>query len=176
WLATEGSCHGYARQFPLEANVPFGDLDGENDSHTTRHYEQDGNFIPCSDGSNHRSDETRQSPISKAYLEGDSKWGPMAKATAGDIMCVRWPSKTHGKEDGVLPVYINMPDTPLNKDPNQKGFTAAGITPNGLPFGNCSTIKGGDSDHTPCGGCFTVPKQLKTGNYVIQWRWLLTNG
>ncbi|KAF9921305.1 hypothetical protein BGZ65_010468 [Modicella reniformis] len=173
WDAKDGTCHGYAREYPLKKNIRFGDLDSDSPN---RHYQQDGALVPCSDGKSgieKGADETRKNPISAAYFEGDPQWGPMAKARAGDIMCIRWPSKTHGSETGLLPVSINMPIVTLDKDPDQKTFSAASVIT--LPFNNCSTIAG-DGDHTPCGGCFPVPGGLKTGNYVIQWRWELTNG
>ncbi|OAQ24863.1 hypothetical protein K457DRAFT_35543 [Linnemannia elongata AG-77] len=169
WRASDGKCFGYARQYPVNSGVQFGGLDSYSPS---RHYHQDPkDFIPCSDhfhGIEPGADETRQSPISKAY---GGRFGVMATATAGQKMCIRWPAKNHAKPtEPNNPVWINMPQTILAKDPNQTGFTAANIAK--LNYKNCNQIDG-DTDHTPCGGCFDVPANLASGTYVIQWRWML---
>lgn len=169
WTDKHGKCYGWARQYPVTANVPFGKLDSYSPG---RHYHQDPNdFVPCSDrvhGIEVGSDETRQNPISKAY---GGKFGVMATAKAGDTMCIRWPAKNHAvpneKDKGV---FINMPKTPLDKDPTQAEFTSYNIDK--LPYKNCNFIKG-DDDLTPCGGCFTVPQDRSPGVYVVQWRWEL---
>ncbi|KAF9906290.1 hypothetical protein EC991_000778 [Linnemannia zychae] len=171
WRASDGKCFGWARQYPVNSGVAFGNLDSSDPS---RHYQQDSSdFTPCSDGHHGvepGADETRQSPISKAY---GGRFGAMAKATAGQKMCVRWPAKNHAvKDEPNNPVMINMPQTILNKDPNQAGFTKANIAK--LNYKNCNPISG-DTDHTPCGGCFDVPSDLASGTYVIQWRWMLND-
>jgi hypothetical protein len=139
-----------------------------------RHYQQGKDMLPCSAGKTGNAvesgaDETRQNPISKAYDGG--KFGPMAKASAGDTICMRWPSKNHAFESKIEKVHVNMPQTLLTQDPNQAGFDAANIAI--IPYENCTS--NGDKDLTPCGGCFTIPPQLQTGDYVVQWRWLLVN-
>ncbi|KAK3845201.1 MAG: hypothetical protein J3R72DRAFT_436219 [Linnemannia gamsii] len=171
WRATDGKCFGWARQYPINSGVSFGGLDSFSPS---RHYQQStSDFLPCSDhrhGVEPGADETRQNPISKAY---GGRFGAMAQATAGQRMCVRWPAKNHAKKDEPNNrVMINMPQTILNKDPNQSGFTAANIAK--LDYKDCNQIEG-DTDRTPCGGCFDVPAGLSTGTYVIQWRWMLNN-
>ncbi|KAG0299555.1 hypothetical protein BGZ97_003642 [Linnemannia gamsii] len=169
WRASDGVCKGYARQYPVNSGVQFGGLDSYSPS---RHYQQNkDDFIPCSDhihGVEPGAIETRQNPISKAY---GGRFGAMAKATAGQKMCVRWPAKNHAKpNEPNNPVWINMPKQILTKDPNQSGFSSANIAK--LNYKNCNQIDG-DTDHTPCGGCFDVPADLSTGTYVIQWRWML---
>jgi hypothetical protein len=97
----------------------------------------------------------------------------MASAKAGDKICVRWPAKNHAvKDERERFVFINMPKTILNKDPSQSAFSKANIAK--IPYKNCNQISG-DTDHTPCGGCFTVPAELMTGTYVVQWRWELND-
>ncbi|KAG9065702.1 hypothetical protein KI688_001991 [Linnemannia hyalina] len=171
WRASDGKCFGWARQYPVNSGVQFGGLDSSSPS---RHYQQNPkDFVPCSDhnhGIEPGADETRQSPISKAY---GGRFGAMAAATAGQEICVRWPAKNHAKKDEPNNrVMINMPQTILTKDPSQSGFTAANIAK--LDYKNCNQIAG-DTDHTPCGGCFKVPAALVSGTYVIQWRWMLNN-
>ncbi|KAF9307755.1 hypothetical protein BG003_000261 [Podila horticola] len=171
WGDNDGKCFGYARQYPVNSGVRFGGLDSSSPS---RHYEQNpSDFTPCSDGVHGRSQgavETRQNPISKAY---GGRFGNMASAKAGSKMCVRWPAKNHAvaneKERGVA---ISMPSTILAKDPTQAQFTAMKIDT--LKFKNCDPIPG-DTDHTPCGGCFTVPADRASGTYVLQWRWELND-
>ncbi|KAG0034101.1 hypothetical protein BGZ82_005876 [Podila clonocystis] len=167
-----GKCVGWARQYPVNSGVRFGGLDS---SSPNRHYQQDTkDFTPCSDGvrgNEPGADETRQNPISKAY---GGRFGAMATVKAGEKMCVRWPAKNHAvaneKENFV---FINMPSTPLAKDPaTQAQFSAAFVQK--LPFKNCNPISG-DTDHTPCGGCWTVPADRAPGTYVVQWRWELNN-
>ncbi|KAG0299162.1 hypothetical protein BGZ98_010291 [Dissophora globulifera] len=115
-----------------------------------------------------KPDETRQNPISKSYTK---PWGAQAKTTAGKKICMRWPAKNHAvKEEPEHFVFINMPNTTLSADPSQAVFSKNTIAK--LPYKNCNDIAG-DTDHTPCGGCFTVPATLATGNYVVQWRWQL---
>ncbi|KAF9433815.1 hypothetical protein BGZ76_008950 [Entomortierella beljakovae] len=172
FAASGGKCFGWAREYPMN-NVAFGKLDS---SSPTRHYQQkrgDSNPLPCSDGkagTEPGADERRQNPISKAY---GGKYGAQASATAGQKICVRWPAKNHAvpneKENFV---FINMPKTLLTKDPDQAGFSKANIAK--IPFKNCNTLS--DTDLTPCGGCFTVPEELQSGDYVIQWRWQLNPG
>ncbi|KAG0088455.1 hypothetical protein BGZ93_010410 [Podila epicladia] len=166
-----GKCVAWARQYPVNSGIKFAGLDSASPS---RHYQQDPkDFIPCSDRTHGREqggDETRQNPISKAY---GGRFGNMATVKAGDEMCVRWPAKNHAvpNEDERF-VFINMPSTPLTKDPSQSQFTAANVAK--LPFKNCNHISG-DTDGTPCGGCWKVPANRAPGTYVVQWRWELND-
>ncbi|KAF9977418.1 hypothetical protein BGZ73_006045 [Actinomortierella ambigua] len=172
WTDKHGKCFGWARQFPYKSKIPFGDLDSDSPN---RHYQQDpADFTPCSDGTHGReegADETRQNPISKAY---GGQFGPMASVEAGKEICVRWPAKNHAvpsEED--RGVFINMPATPLPRDPTtQAQFDKMRIAK--LRYKNCNHIKG-DSDHTPCGGCFKIPADRPEGIYVVQWRWELND-
>ncbi|KAI1304673.1 hypothetical protein EDD11_005073 [Mortierella claussenii] len=167
-----GTCHGWGRQYPMNKK-PFGTLDSDSPN---RHYQQDhiANPVPCSDGHHGvepGADETRQNPISKAY---GGKFGAMATVQAGGKMCVRWPAKNHAvPSEPNNPVFINMPQTILTKDPDQAGFMKATIAK--LKYKNCNQIPG-DTDKTPCGGCFTIPPTLAAGTYVLQWRWELNPG
>ncbi|KAF9170451.1 hypothetical protein BGX21_009309 [Mortierella sp. AD011] len=171
WTDSDGKCHGWARKFPYKSKVKFGDLDSADPN---RHYQQNPkDFTPCSDGKHGRepgADETRQNPVSKAY---GGNWGAMATVTAGDQMCVRWPAKNHAvKDEKDRGVFINMPPTITTKDPSQSQLMKMTIAK--LPYKNCNNIKG-DTDHTPCGGCFTIPKDRKAGTYMLQWRWELND-
>ncbi|GJJ67926.1 hypothetical protein EMPS_00272 [Entomortierella parvispora] len=170
YSAKGGKCFGWARQYPVNSGIAFGGLD---DASPNRHYQQGKDMTPCSDGKHGvepGADETRQSPISKAY---GGKWGTMATVKAGDQMCIRWPAKNHAVKDEVdRGVFINMPQTILTKDPTQSGFLKANIAK--LPYKGCNFTS--NSDTTPCGGCFTVPASLTTGTYVVQWRWELNPG
>ncbi|KAG0232280.1 hypothetical protein BGW41_001923 [Actinomortierella wolfii] len=171
WTDKHGKCFGWARQYPLAANRPFGTLDSFSPN---RHYYQNPkDFVPCSDGVHGvepGADETRQNPISKAY---GGKFGTMASVKAGDTICVRWPAKNHAvaseKDKGV---FINMPPTPLDKDPTQAEFNKMTIAK--LKYKDCNFIKD-DTDKTPCGGCFQVPANRTAGIYVVQWRWELND-
>ncbi|KAF9404337.1 hypothetical protein BGZ94_004244 [Podila epigama] len=170
WTENGGKCFGWARQYPVNSGVSFGGLDSYSPS---RHYEQNpDDFTACSDrvhGRSRGADETRQNPISKAY---GGKFGTMASVKAGQKICIRWPAKNHAvpneKDRGV---FINMPSTILNKDPTQSEFNKVNIAK--LNFKNCDHIKG-NTDRTPCGGCFTVPERAP-GTYVVQWRWELND-
>jgi len=168
--ASDGKCFGWARKYPVNSGVVFGGLDSYS---PTRHYQQNpADFFPCSDGKHGRepgSDETRQNPISKSYAK---PYGAMAMTTAGSKICLRWPAKNHAvPTEQEHFVFINMPNTPVTSDPpTQAAFSKFNIAK--LPYKNCNQIPG-DTDHTPCGGCFTVPANLVTGNYVVQWRWNL---
>ncbi|KAG0269184.1 hypothetical protein DFQ27_004580 [Actinomortierella ambigua] len=171
WSEQGGKCFGYARKFPIANGVKFGDLDSADPA---RHYQQNPkDFTPCSDGihgNEKASDETRQDPISNAY---GGKYGNMATVQAGASICVRWPAKNHAVKDEIdRGVFINMPPTPLPRDPtNQDDFMKMNIAK--LPYKNCSFLS--DTDHTPCGGCFTVPANRTAGTYVVQWRWMLND-
>ncbi|KAF9406657.1 hypothetical protein BGZ94_003011 [Podila epigama] len=171
WRDSDGKCFGWARQYPITSKAKFGDLDSASPN---RHYQQDpDDFTPCSDGRRGvepGADETRKNPISKAY---GGRFGTMASVKAGDEICVRWPAKNHAvpNEDD-RGVFINMPSTILNKDPTQSEFNKMNIAK--LKYKNCNHIKG-DTDHTPCGGCFTVPANRTPGTYVVQWRWELND-
>ncbi|KAG0228598.1 hypothetical protein BGW42_002088 [Actinomortierella wolfii] len=167
---SDGKCFGYARKFPFKSKTPFGDLDSASPN---RHYQQDpDDFTACSDGRHGRepgADETRQNPISKAY---GGRFGNMASVKAGEMMCVRWPAKNHAvKSEEDRGVFINMPKTITNKDPNQSEFMKNTIAK--LPYKNCNHQS--DTDHTPCGGCFIVPADRKPGIYSVQWRWELND-
>ncbi|KAF9195035.1 hypothetical protein BGZ51_005999 [Haplosporangium sp. Z 767] len=168
---SDGECVAWARQYPVKSGVSFGGLDSYSPA---RHYQQDPkDFTACSDkfhGREPGADETRQNPISKAY---GGKFGAMATAKAGETKCIRWPAKNHAvKSEKERFVFINMPKTILTKDPNQSQFSKANIAK--IPFKNCNEISG-DTDRTPCGGCFQIPEELETGTYVIQWRWELND-
>ncbi|KAI8596881.1 hypothetical protein EDD21DRAFT_386973 [Dissophora ornata] len=65
-----------------------------------------------------------------------------------------------------------MPSTITTKDPSQSQLMKMTIAK--LPYKNCNNIKG-DTDHTPCGGCFKIPDNRQTGTYMVQWRWELNN-
>ncbi|KAF9315396.1 hypothetical protein BGZ91_005799 [Linnemannia elongata] len=171
WTDKHGKCHGWARQYPVNSGVRFGGLDSASPN---RHYQQDpDDFIPCSDkfhGNEPGADETRQNPISRAY---GGRFGAMASVKAGDEICVRWPAKNHAvKDERDRGVFINMPPTPTVRDPNQSQLMKMTIAT--LRYKNCNHIPG-DSDHTPCGGCFRVPENRTAGTYLVQWRWELNN-
>ncbi|KAK9702423.1 hypothetical protein K7432_011248 [Basidiobolus ranarum] len=175
-----GECRGFARRYLVKSKGgkftparPFGSQDSASPN---RHYKQaekrPNDWPACSTGKRYGrgegeevgADETRANPISKAY---GGKWGPMTVAKAGKELCVRWPAKNHKNEPKNI-VYINMAPTPLSKDPTQKQLNKWTIAK--LNYGNCF---GGGSDRARCGGCFTIPKDRKPGDYLIQWRWML---
>ncbi|ORX79463.1 hypothetical protein K493DRAFT_412264 [Basidiobolus meristosporus CBS 931.73] len=173
-----GECKGFARRFPVKqkggqyvGQYAFGSLDSTGAS---RHYKQNekspDSWPACSTGKRRGgdeevgTDETRASPVTKAY---GGKWGPMTEVKAGQQLCVRWPAKNHKNEPNNI-VYINMPPSPTSKDPTQKQLNGWNIAK--LQYGNCFS---GGSDKARCGGCFTVPKNRKPGDYLIQWRWML---
>ncbi|KAF9923238.1 hypothetical protein FBU30_006686 [Linnemannia zychae] len=171
WSDKHGKCFGWARQYPVNSGVSFGGLDSASPN---RHYLQDPNdFTPCSDRNHGRepgADETRQNPISRAY---GGRWGTMASAKVGEKICVRWPAKNHAvKSERDRGVFINMPPTPTVKDPNQSQLMKMNIDK--LSYKNCTQIPG-DTDRTPCGGCFTVPENRVPGIYLVQWRWELND-
>ncbi|KAF9911784.1 hypothetical protein BX616_010479 [Lobosporangium transversale] len=169
---SDGECFGWARQYPMD-KTPFAALDSSSPS---RHYQQDhiANPVPCSNrraGVEPGADETRQDPISKAY---GGKFGAQPRVKAGDTMCVRWPAKNHAaKNEREKFVRINMPLELLDKDPDQKTFSNSTIAT--IPFKNCHGVES-NPDAAPCGGCFPIPANLQTGNYVVQWRWELNEG
>ncbi|KAG0051568.1 hypothetical protein BGZ83_003541 [Gryganskiella cystojenkinii] len=172
WLAKDGKCFGWARQYPVNSRAAFGDLDSASPN---RHYQQEPkDFTPCSDGRHGRekgADETLQNPISRAY---GGRFGTMTRVVKpGDTLCVRWPAKNHAvKNERDRGVFINMPSSPTTKDPNQSELMKMTIAK--LPYKNCSFIKD-DDDHTPCGGCFNIPENRTDGNYMVQWRWELND-
>ncbi|KAG0256053.1 hypothetical protein BG011_004774 [Mortierella polycephala] len=171
WSTKDGECFGWARKFPVTSKTPFGDLDSASPN---RHYQQNPkDFTSCSDGKHGRepgADETRQNPISKAY---GGRYGTMASGKAGDMMCVRWPAKNHAvKNEKDRGVFISMPPSPTTSDPKQKDLDDMVIAK--LSYKNCSNISG-DTDHTPCGGCFKIPSDRKPGTYMVQWRWELND-
>ncbi|KAG0039862.1 hypothetical protein BGZ82_006414 [Podila clonocystis] len=172
WSDNGGSCHGYARRFPV--GKPFGSLDSANPS---RHYQQAGNpnkALPCSDrrhGKDVGSDERAANPRSKAY---GGKFGKMTKTKVGNVLCVRWPAKNHAEknEDDTI-VQINFAKN-RGKDPSQEELLAEQKKhPLTLKYKSCGKAK--NSDKRPCGGCFNVPKR-KPGIYLLQWRWMLNKG
>ncbi|ORX79462.1 hypothetical protein K493DRAFT_100333 [Basidiobolus meristosporus CBS 931.73] len=175
-----GYCAGYARRYPVKYNgdqvsprYAFGSLDSADPN---RHYKQSeknpDDWPACSTGKTYKggegeevgSDETLASPVDSAY--GQGKWGPMTVAKPGQQLCVRWPAKNHKDEPDNV-VYINMPPTPMSKDPTQRQLNQWTIAK--LDYGNCFS---GGSDKARCGGCFTVPDRAP-GDYLIQWRWKL---
>ncbi|KAF9081977.1 hypothetical protein BGX23_000236 [Mortierella sp. AD031] len=171
WTDKHGECFGWARQYPVNSGVRFAGLDS---SSPNRHYQQNpSDFTACSDkvhGREPGADETRQSPISRAY---GGRFGTMASAKAGEKICVRWPAKNHAVEsEKDKGVFINMPPAPTEKDPNQSQLMK--MTIEKLPYKNCNHIDG-DTDRTPCGGCFTIPANRTTGTYMVQWRWELND-
>ncbi|KAF9109841.1 hypothetical protein BGX27_007141 [Mortierella sp. AM989] len=170
WTDKHGKCHGWARRYPVKTKYRFGDLDSASPN---RHYEQDSKLYACSApgrGREDGADERRANPVSKAYGGG---FRPMASVKAGDTMCVRWPSKNHASEYKVPPVFIYGPPSVTKEDPSQKQLLKMPIAK--LNYNNCNRIRG-DEDHTPCGGCFKIPSNRKTGTYMIQWRWELNKG
>ncbi|KAF9909663.1 hypothetical protein BX616_011101 [Lobosporangium transversale] len=171
WTNKHGKCFGWARKYPVTSRVTFGGLDSASPN---RHYQQNpSDFTSCSDGRHGRepgADETRQNPISKAY---GGRYGAMATGKAGEEICVRWPAKNHAVPDeDDRGVFINMPSEPTNRDPSQSQLMKMNIAK--LPYKNCNHIRG-DTDHTPCGGCFKIPEDRKTGTYMVQWRWELND-
>ncbi|ORY07636.1 hypothetical protein K493DRAFT_332704 [Basidiobolus meristosporus CBS 931.73] len=173
-----GDCYGFARRFPVKqkggkyiGQYAFGSLDSTGAS---RHYKQNekspDTWPACSTGKRLGgdeevgTDETKANPVTKAY---GGKWGPITVAKAGQQLCVRWPAKNHKNEPNNI-VYINMPPSPTSKDPTQKELNKWNIAK--LQYGNCFS---GGSDKARCGGCFTIPKDRKPGDYLIQWRWML---
>ncbi|KAK9688547.1 hypothetical protein K7432_014378 [Basidiobolus ranarum] len=176
----DGDCYGFARRYLVKSKggkfTPAQAFGSQDSADPNRHYKQSekhpDDWPACSTGKRYRggdgeevgSDETRASPIDKAY---GGKWGPMTVAKPGQEICVRWPAKNHKDEPKNI-VYINMPPTPLAKDPSQKQLNKWTIAT--LNYGNCFA---GGSDKARCGGCFTIPKDRKAGDYLIQWRWML---
>ncbi|KAI7820620.1 hypothetical protein BC939DRAFT_457191 [Gamsiella multidivaricata] len=172
---SDGKCFGWGRQYYVNRKVPFAGRDSVSPiRHFQQYHDSKQNANPCSNGHNGAesgSIETRQNPISKAY--GGKDFGVMATATAGQTMCIRWPAKNHAvKSEKENFVFINMPKVVLDKDPDQNGFTKANIAK--IPYKNCESAA--NEDIRPCGGCFTVPPELATGTYVVQWRWELNKG
>ncbi|KAG0048226.1 hypothetical protein BGZ83_006783 [Gryganskiella cystojenkinii] len=179
WDDNSGTCHGYARRYPI--GKKFASLDSADPN---RHYQQTHKnpkpdaALACSDGRHGEesgSDETRAKPESKAYAgkDGNKKWGVMTVAKKGQLLCVRWPAKNHAvKDERENHVRIYMPTTPGKEYTNQKDllnnkeFLVAT-----LPYKNCNT--GGSQDKRPCGGCFNVPGNRAPGIYQMQWRWEL---
>ncbi|KAF9953288.1 hypothetical protein BGZ70_000305 [Mortierella alpina] len=169
WGAKDGKCFGYARQYPVNSKRRFGDLDSDSPN---RHYQQNPkDFTSCSDGRAGRepgAKENYQKQLSKSY---GGKFGNMATAVPGQRMCVRWPAKNHAvKDEKDRGVFINMPKKPTTGDLKQSVLMKNTLAK--LPYKNCNPIKG-DTDHTPCGGCFNLPKDIGPGRYMFQWRWEL---
>ncbi|KAF9363140.1 hypothetical protein BGX34_004798 [Mortierella sp. NVP85] len=173
WADRHGTCHAWARRYPLKEKVKFGRLDSHNPN---RHYDQgdSGKIYPCSDGRHGESpgdNETRGKPIESAY---GGKYGTMATATPGQLMCVRWPAKNHARESGLKKVHINMQRKMTKEDPSQKELDRDFITKD-LAYGNCTDHKKKKEDFAPCGGCFNIREDQKPGTYLVQWRWQLND-
>ncbi|KAK3841851.1 MAG: hypothetical protein J3R72DRAFT_475280 [Linnemannia gamsii] len=180
WSDKNGRCEGYARRFPAGVKA-FAKLDSDDPN---RHYQQShkkpspDDSLACSDGKQGEepgADETMGNPISKAYEGTDKKgrkYGKQTSSQPGGQLCIRWPAKNHAVKDEVNnPVFIALSKKANSlKDPSQKEFNSNVIKK--LNYKNC-TDKGSDEDIWPCGGCFTLPTNLTTGNYVMQWRWEL---
>ncbi|KAF8939475.1 hypothetical protein EDD21DRAFT_371953 [Dissophora ornata] len=164
----EGTCKGYARRYPL--GKAFGSLDSADPN---RHYQQVHSHpekaLPCSNGkagAEPGSNETRGSPVSKAY---GGKYGRMTVTTVGDTLCVRWPAKNHAKKNEPNnKVQINLSKVKNGKDISQQELLKNTVAL--LPFKNC--MSGSNEDRRACGGCFKVPVRA-SGIYLLQWRWML---
>ncbi|KAF9582214.1 hypothetical protein BGW38_000498 [Lunasporangiospora selenospora] len=180
WSDKNGECAGYARRFPLGKS--FAGLDSDDPN---RHYQQSHknpspeNSLACSNGKQGEepgADETMGKPVTSAYNGRDKrgrKTGQMTITKAGGQLCIRWPAKNHAvKDEKNRPVTIALSGVNPTKDPTQKEFLK-NIVAN-LNYKNC-TDKGSNTDIWPCGGCFKLPANLKTGYYVMQWRWLLNS-
>ncbi|KAG0302257.1 hypothetical protein BGZ98_007658 [Dissophora globulifera] len=176
--------------------APFGKLDSADPN---RHYQQNPkDFTSCSDRKHGRepgADESRKNPITSSY---GNKFGVMATATPGQEICLRWPAKNHAVSSETKMAHRSFvfwdpkPVTAGTKDPTEKQFygknsDAYTKANNGgqpqtsgnpyfikeLAYNDCSVIKG-NTDLTPCGGCFNVPKTAKAGSiYMFHWRWQL---
>ncbi|KAG0362002.1 hypothetical protein BGZ54_008829 [Gamsiella multidivaricata] len=168
WSDKGGKCQGYARRFPL--GKKFASLDSASPNRHYRQPKKNPNSYPCSDrkhGEERGSDETRASPVEKAY---GGKYGRMTTTTVGDTLCVRWPAKNHAtKDEENHPVFINLSKVRDGKDISQKELTANNIAK--LNYKNCNS-KFPNQDQRACGGCFKVPVRA-SGVYLLQWRWLL---
>ncbi|KAF9202096.1 hypothetical protein BGZ49_007736, partial [Haplosporangium sp. Z 27] len=181
WSNKNGACHGYARRFPLNAK-PFAKLDSDDPN---RHYQQThknpdaDHALPCSNGKvgeEPGADETMGHPVTAAYSGKDArgrKTGMITTVKVGGQLCMRWPAKNHAVPDEKNhPVTIALsPTANPTKDPTQQEFLKNIIV--NLDFKNC-TDKGKDTDIWPCGGCFAIPKNVKPGYHVMQWRWMLS--
>ncbi|KAG0000547.1 hypothetical protein BGZ80_005134 [Entomortierella chlamydospora] len=180
WSDKNGVCHGYARRFPLKAK-PFAKLDSDDPN---RHYQQThknpdaDHALPCSNGKvgeEPGADETMAHPVTAAYSGKDKrgrKTGAMTTAKVGDELCIRWPAKNHAvPSEKNNPVTIAFSkDANPTKDPSQQDFLHNIVAT--LNYKNC-TDKGKNTDIWPCGGCFKIPKSVKPGYHVMQWRWML---
>lgn len=182
FAASDGDCYGWARKFPYKSGVKFAYLD---EASPNRHYDQgDPNdnskwkgSPSCSDGVHGKepgSDESMQKPISLAYA---GNWGSMTRKAAGDTMCIRWPANNHAvKSEKEWFVRIGLSEVNPTSDPPQDFFSNPSNIIATLPFKNCVPVDTSVADYNkvqPCGGCFTLPKTLAPGMYVMQWRWRL---
>ncbi|KAF9436885.1 hypothetical protein BGZ76_002686 [Entomortierella beljakovae] len=182
WSDKNGKCFGYARRFPLKAK-PFAKLDSDDPN---RHYQQThknpdpDHALACSNGKvgeEPGADETMAKPVTAAYSGKDKrgrKTGQITTKKVGEQLCIRWPAKNHAVPDEVnRPVTIAF-STGVNptKDPTQQQFLKNVVTT--LNYKNC-TDKGSNTDIWPCGGCFNLPKSVKPGYHVMQWRWQLNS-
>ncbi|KAG0255199.1 hypothetical protein BG011_005289 [Mortierella polycephala] len=181
WSDKNGACHGYARRFPVKAKA-FAKLDSD---WPNRHYQQSRSSkdslsaLACSDGKQGKepgADETLGKPVTSAYSGKDKrgrKTGAMTQTKPGGQLCIRWPAKNHAvKNEKNQPVTIALSGRNPSKDPTQKQFLNNVIAK--LDYKNC-TDKGSNTDIWPCGGCFKLPSNLKTGYYSMQWRWKLNS-
>lgn len=180
WNDKSGSCFGYARRFPLKAK-PFAKLDSD---YPNRHYQQShkkpDTALPCSDGTEGKepgANETMAHPWSLAYRRKDEhgrRTGRQTVTRPGGLLCIRWPAKNHAVKNEVNnPVRISIsPHANEQSDPTQQEFLGKDFFAADLNYKNC-TNKNRKTDIWPCGGCFSVPQDITTGNHVMQWRWKL---
>ncbi|KAF9095450.1 hypothetical protein BGX23_000503 [Mortierella sp. AD031] len=181
WSDKNGACYGYARRFPINAK-PFAKLDSDSPN---RHYQQShenpdpSHSLACSDGLQGMepgANETMANPISAAYNGKDKrgrKTGAQTISMPGGELCVRWPAKNHAiPSEKSGPVTIALSEVNPKKDPTQLQFLGNIIAK--LKYKNC-TDRGQNTDTWPCGDCFNLPKDLKPGNFVMQWRWKLNS-
>ncbi|KAG0226340.1 hypothetical protein BGW42_003747 [Actinomortierella wolfii] len=176
---SDGHCAGYARRFPL-GYKKFAKLDSADPN---RHYQQShedpDNAPPCSNGRSGEepgADETMATPWTAAYNSKDKRGhstGPYTITKIGATLCIRWPAKNHAvpEENDLSSVNIAISDANPDKDPSQRYFNKNIIAR--LNYKNCTKI--GNTDTWPCGGCFKIPKSVKPGHHVLQWRWRLNS-
>ncbi|KAF9970838.1 hypothetical protein BGZ73_006382 [Actinomortierella ambigua] len=174
WADSNGVCHGFARRFAVKAR-PFAKYDSDWPS---RHYEQShsnpDNSPACSPGKNGVVNEKMAKPWTAAYNGKDQRGRRMGGYTTkriGDTLCLRWPAKNHAVpgEHQLSEVFVYMSQANPKRDPTQKEFFKRRVAT--LNYKNCT--KGGSTDSWPCGGCFKLPKDMRPGHHVLQWRWRL---
>jgi len=113
----------------------------------------------------------------------------MAKYTAGQQVCLAWPTKNHVAASCTNP-YI--PDTSLkifavktgSSDPSQSTFRnnmiadLGGHTNGQIDFKgyqNCTKFCE-NMDKSLCTGCFKLPDTMEAGSYTFQWYWIFNSG